>query len=358
MSHIYQIVKDILRTPFYQLFFVVAVLFIGAVEVIRLIYDFPAKVHLFGYDAVAGFSLLLFLVVFFLGHMFYVLLFVRPESPFQKLAADYRRFFTVRRFIHALVLFAIYTPFFASYTYFKTMIPKMVPFQHDALFAEIDRMVHFGYHPWEILQPLLGYTAITFFISIAYKFWFVVKFFAMYWQAFSQQMMDVRAQFFLTLLFSWVINGALFALFLSSAGPCFYSDFVADGLQNPYVPLMDYLRDVNENAYSIVHLKSQAYLLDIYHGNMPHIFSGISAMPSMHMSIAMAIVLLCWHYGWFKRTLGLIFLLLTYLGSIHLGWHYAIDGYFAMITTYIIWRGAGWLVRRYKLHEPRRNKTE
>lgn len=355
MTPIYQTIKDILRTPFYQILFTVLVLFIGAVEWIRLGYGFSAQVNLFSYNIVALYSLGLFFSALFLWHLFYVVVFVRPSRPFQRLVTDYKYFLTVRRFIHALVLFAMYTPFIASYTYFKTMIPNIIPFRYDALFAEIDLWVHFGHHPWELLQPLLGYAVVTFFISIAYKFWFVLKFLVMYWQAFSQEKMDVRAQFFLTMFFSWIINGALFALFLSSAGPCFYGDFVAGGIQNPYVPLMDYLHNVNDNAYKIVHLESQAYLLEIYHGNITHMFSGISAMPSMHMSIATTIVLVCWHYGWLRRILALIFLLLTYLGSVHLGWHYAIDGYFSMITTYMIWRSAGWLVRRYKLHEPHHN---
>jgi hypothetical protein len=356
MMTLLRTVKDILSTPFYGVFAVCALLFIGCVEYLGASYGFTAKVNLFAYDRVAMASLVMFTVFCFFAHLLYVLIMARPASPLSRLFRDYKSTVTAERMMHALVLFCMYAPFFASYTYFKTMIPHMVPFQYDEAFAKIDKALHLGFHPWQIMQPLLGYAVVTFAVSILYKFWFLAKFFVMYWQAFARTHLDLRAQFFLTLLFSWVINGALFALLLSSAGPCFYDVFVADGAANPYAGLMDYLRSVNE-IYPVVHLDSQAFLMDVYRADNPRVFSGISAMPSMHMSVAMAVCLLCWQYGRIARFLGALFLLVTFLGSVHLAWHYAIDGYFAMITTFLIWRICGWAVKRYNLSEPRMKKA-
>ncbi len=56
----------------------------------------------------------------------------------------------------------------------KGLIPKIVPFSYDIAFEELDRALHFGYQPWELLQPLLGYEWVTLSIHRLYYLWFPV----------------------------------------------------------------------------------------------------------------------------------------------------------------------------------------
>ena len=74
--------------------------------------------------------------------------------------------------------------------------------------------------------------------------------------------------------------------------------------------------------------------------------SGISAMPSLHV----AIVTLCAISGWYVNRLvgGLmtLFAIVIFIGSIHLGWHYAVDGYASALATAAIWIAVGRLLRR------------
>jgi hypothetical protein len=44
------------------------------------------------------------------------------------------------------------------------------------------------------------------------------------------------------------------------------------------------------------------------------------------------------------------FLLVILIGSVHLGWHYAIDGYVGIIGTLILWWACGRLLRWPSVH--------
>ena len=64
-----------------------------------------------------------------------------------------------------------------------------------------------------------------------------------------------------------------------------------------------------------------------------------------NLSIAVLLALVGWRAN---RSLG-IFLwlhaLAIFIGSVHLGWHYAVDGYASIIGTIAIWKFSGYLVR-------------
>jgi TRAP-type C4-dicarboxylate transport system permease small subunit len=74
---------------------------------------------------------------------------------------------------------------------------------------------------------------------------------------------------------------------------------------------------------------------------------GISAMPSLHVATAFLVYLVGRRV---HRALGLgfgIFAVLILLGSVHLGWHYAIDGYAGIAGAGLIWWASGLAVRRF-----------
>ena len=72
--------------------------------------------------------------------------------------------------------------------------------------------------------------------------------------------------------------------------------------------------------------------------------SGISAMPSLHVSMVFLFALVAWKIA---RALGIAFTVFAgfiVIGSVHLGWHYAIDDYAAIIGTWLIWWAVCWLL--------------
>jgi membrane-associated phospholipid phosphatase len=224
--------------------------------------------------------------------------------------------------------------FAATFTVVKKSIPIFAPFIWDPTFEEWDRWLHGGVAPWQLIHPILGSPGITYGMNWAYNVWFYVLGVIWAYQAFSQADHRLRLQFFLTLMLGWILLGNVAAMLFSSAGPCFFGDVT--GLPDPFLPLMRYLNDANQ-LHPIWALQAQQHLLQAYTMQGVSEGIGISAMPSMHVAIATLFALVCWRI---QRSLGVamtIYAVAIMIGSVHLGWHYAIDGYFGAMGMIAIW---------------------
>ncbi len=85
----------------------------------------------------------------------------------------------------------------------------------------------------------------------------------------------------------------------------------------------------------------QQLLLHDYRASTLALGAGISAMPSLHNAMAVLFACAAWHAN---RRMGWLFsgyAVLIWIGSIHLGWHYAIDGIVAAVLTIAIWKLTG-----------------
>ena len=221
----------------------------------------------------------------------------------------------------------------------KTSIPTIHPFDWDETFARLDRTLHFGIDPWVILQTVMGHAGITFVGNLFYSLWFFVMFGALLWFGFQKQASELRSRFFLSYMLLWWIGGGLLSVCFASAGPAFYG---ALGLPNdPYVGLMSYLHDA-DSRMPVFSLAVQQHLWEGYQGKK--IAVGISAFPSMHNGSAFLVALA---FRPISRVLSNIFFGFTaiiFITSIHLGWHYAVDGYAAFALAGLFWWMTGPIV--------------
>jgi hypothetical protein len=168
----------------------------------------------------------------------------RPQRPLSQLWREIRTSLsTPDRIAHAAPMLVAMLVFGGTFTVIKASIPSLMPFAWDQSFEELDRWMHGGTAPWELLQPLLGKPIITHAITWAYNFWFYFLSLIWVWQAFQSRDNRLRLRFFLALILGWILLGNVAATLFSSAGPCYFGRIT--GLPDPYVPLMAYLREVD-----------------------------------------------------------------------------------------------------------------
>jgi len=264
----------------------------------------------------------------------------KPDSPLGLMTRrtvnallDYRQVF---RGVLAISLFGLFT---ACFSYFKVLIPEINPFSWDPLFATVDRILHFGRDPYEWLMPVLGFPLATFLINFFYNVWLFLMYLVVLLACFSRFDPHSRMTFLVAFVLTWAIGGNLLAIVFSSGGPVFYELL---GYGEDFVPLMTALQQFDE-VYPVWALGMQAILWDGYIGEGPAM--GISAMPSMHLASSTLLALYGFrHARWLGYLLG-GFTFVILLGSVHLGWHYAIDSYAGILIAILCWKAAAVLVR-------------
>ena len=287
---------------------------------------------------VGGLLLVTFLTVLLVGRTLYIALVIRPARPVMRLVTDIRTVCRFERIAGGTLLLVAFMLFVADFTVLKAAIPVLHPFSWDRTFLAWDLALHGGRFPYQILWPLLGNPAATTVVNFVYHAWFFVLYSIVFTEAFSTSRDRLRLRFFYAFVLTWSIGGNVLALAFSSAGPVYLERL---GLGTDYAPLMTALHGLDQ-IVPVWALRVQDSLWSSYAGKGGGIV-GISAMPSMH--IASSVLFAC--YG-FSRSRWLGWLLTAFtatiaLGSVHLGCHYAVDGYLGAGVALASWWVAGHL---------------
>lgn len=255
-------------------------------------------------------------------------------------AKSYRERLSPRLFIGFLTVFALLPLVKSAVASCKQAIPLIHPFSWDVALMRLDYVLHFGHHPWQLLAPLLSMPWIIRTLDYAYMAWFYLLFVSCLWMAWTPRR-RLRLCYLVSTLFVWILIGSCLAIAFSSAGPCFYSKVVSTG-NNPYAPLMQTLSNLSESSIKNggSHLYATFNQDGLWEGAITGEwgpFGGISAMPSVHLSMATLFVWLAFEV---RKWLGWVFvgyLALIQIGSVILGWHYAVDGYLGILLASMIW---------------------
>jgi hypothetical protein len=256
------------------------------------------------------------------------------------------------RILLALPILAVWPVMALSFSLIKALIPAVMPYYLDPYLHAADRLIHFGYEPWRLLQPLLGHPFVTYAIDRLYALWLFVMYFALLLQITSTRDRRLRMHFLLSSMLAWILLGSVAATLLSSVGPCYYGLVVGDPA--PYAPLMQYLRETVQQTPllgvgappELIAVRVQDLLWDYYQQNDIGLGRGISAAPSLHVASTWLIARMAQTYGRTAAIAGWSFFAVILIGSVHLGWHYALDGYISIAGAWALWRLTGWLLDR------------
>lgn len=230
----------------------------------------------------------------------------------------------LRRLDLPLVAFLVGTQL-ALLGWLKVMMPYAVGFWADPLLAELDSRI-FGLDPWKPLHALP-----LEFIDRVYLTW--GPFCAATAIALAFAPCDRKKGRCLVAYFLTFGSCALGQYLLPSAGPVFF-EAVGYGSRFADLPILPWVR------------RTADYLWVTYTSPGFRVGSGISAFPSLHVAGAFWIALVLKEYVPRIQVLGWAYWLCILVGSVYLGWHYALDGLAGSLLALGAFRAAIFLLGR------------
>jgi hypothetical protein len=255
------------------------------------------------------------------------------SAPFSELLRTIKPVIGPRVFTGTLLLTATGV-FYGAFTSAKNMLPDLFHYHWDVQLAKADRLIGAGVDPSAYLMGIHGseLTALNFVYG---GVWHILVFGLTALLALSKSHDRVRQQFLMALLMCWIVAGNILAALFYSGGPCFYDLFTGDSTR---------FSNLTTSIAPTITLAEQSYLRDLFKAGEVGVGTGIAAFPSMHVTAATIVAFLLRSIDRRLTWLGIAFVAFIEIGSVRLGWHYAIDGYVGICCAVIVWWAAGKLV--------------
>ncbi len=227
----------------------------------------------------------------------------------------------------------------ASFNAYKQLILVGHPFRYDALFTQADKLLFLGHDPWRVVHQLFPGLGAANLIDSLYHGWYLPMSLGVILCAWMPgSTWRLRTQYLLTYLGVWIGMGCFVATAFPAAGPVFVP-LLIDPSSN-FTELTATLKSM-QPMVQMRALALQTGLLESYGTHELAVGAGISALPSVHNALAILFALAAFKLNRIVGWLMAGYALFIWIGSIYLGWHYAIDGIVSLMLTVPLWHGAG-----------------
>lgn len=234
-----------------------------------------------------------------------------PESPMSHLVES--EWSEERGFCYAMVFLWLQ---FVALTWGKAMLPIATSMWADPVLANLDAAM-FGGDAFRL------FPASSRFLDVVYLTWLPTVGAAYAILYFSRR--PWREASLLAFFLTVGLLGTVGQYLLPSGGPIFFERL---GLGNRFA----------EVGWQFNSLQVSDRLWSAFQGNYISFATGISAFPSIHVATSTWIALA------FRNPLAYIYAALIFVGSVALGWHYAIDGIAGALGALICYGAAKWIL--------------
>lgn len=217
----------------------------------------------------------------------------------------------------------------AAFTAFKHEYANWVPFFADQFFADLDYTLHFG-DPWRYAQSVFP-AALSEPLYVLYaQLWFAQVVGAVLVAAFLEDRYS-RERYLAALAVTVISLGSIVRIAGSSSGPIFY-DRIFGGDR-----FGDLIVSLQSSAGGQRILGISDYLFESYATDTTVLGTGISAMPSMHVALAVLNAIFAASLNRWAGVIAWAYAAAIMFGSVYFGWHYALDGYVSIAAVALIW---------------------
>jgi len=207
----------------------------------------------------------------------------------------------------------------------KYAIPALVPFWLDRPLAAGERYV-FGADAWRIADALFGWALVP--IDRVYGTWLPVQSVVLFSVVLLPPSVQ-KSRAIIAYVLAWFLLGVVAAVLLASAGPVFY-DRLLGGDQ--FAALT---KRLSAGAW-ITRTESDAMWAS-FENQRPGMVLGMSAMPSIHVAIAVWMWLAARSLWRAAAPAAASYAIFIWIGSVQLGWHYASDGLAGALGMLAVW---------------------
>ncbi len=338
-----------IETRFLALMAIIVLLYGVSVIGVAALHDQLASLEMRSAGFMMSMTIMVGVGAVFIAYSLDLMIRRRPEYLFRTMISELRA--NLCRLEWALGRFSVIMTWYGLLFFFvpfKAIIGHVRGFPYDAMLVQADKALFLGVDPWRVTHALFGDPYITFGFQAAYNAWFMMMGLSIIYMLLRPEWVRLRAQYLLSFTLCWILVGSLGAWWLASAGPCFYQRAFGDAYYQDLMQqlsAMDHVLRANGLGLFVLDLQDTLWAAQTANG---HLFGGgISAMPSMHVSVA---TLLALGGMQISRRAGLClgaFAVVIWVGSIHLGWHYAWDGIVAFVATLGIWKLSAWMLARF-----------
>lgn len=245
-------------------------------------------------------------------YLVYLLLRRRRITPYVRRVLSPSWLLLTLRLWLAIIIFTY------CYLWLKVCTPLVNHRLWDGVFWRLDTILHLGFSPSLFLLELTRGTVLIGLLDTWYKFWLPsVSLSIAFFLALPGA--RVRRRFVLSCVLIWVL-GAWTYVSLPALGPIYaFRPHWEEVL--PDLPQASSAQALLWGNYEKV-VAGRSGDLKQFRPTL-----GIAAMPSLHVGVHWMLMLWIRRYARPLFALAVIGTLLTFLGSIVTGWHYAVDGY-------------------------------